>query len=44
LRKAFTSIAASWRAVADSAQHQRPSPAKAPLIDGRPSHYSGVRR
>jgi hypothetical protein len=44
LKKSFTSIAASWRAVADSAQHQTPSPAKGPVIDGRPGSWAGGRR
>jgi hypothetical protein len=37
LRKALTSIAANWRAVADSIQDQRPALAPRPLIDGRPA-------
>ena len=41
LRRSFYSIAANWRAVADTAQHERP---KGPLIDGRPLYYSGMPR
>jgi hypothetical protein len=43
LRKSFYSIAANWRALADSGHDARPSLAKGPLIDGRPG-YSGARR
>jgi len=44
LRKSFYSIAANWRALADSASVERPSLARGPLIDGVPWHYSGMRR
>ena len=36
LRKSLTSIAANWRQVAESLEQQPPSPARGPLIDGRP--------
>jgi hypothetical protein len=34
LRRSLYSIAANWRAVADTAQHERPPLARRPLIDG----------
>ena len=43
LRKALTSIAANWRGVADSLEDEWRSPAKGPLIDGRPAYHS-IRR
>jgi hypothetical protein len=44
LRKSFYSIAAHWRALADSAPVEPPSSRRGPLIDGRPWHYCGMRR
>jgi hypothetical protein len=44
LRKSFYSIAANWRALADSATAAPRSLARGPLIDGVPWHYSGMRR
>lgn len=44
LKKSLRSIAANWRAVADSMQDEPPLRAKGPLIDGKPGCYSGMPR
>ena len=44
LRKSLCSIAANWRALANSAAVKPPSLARGPLIDGVPWHYAGMRR